>query len=340
MTETKTLRAKNPGDVLALVPYFLGFHPEDSIVVLTLGDATRPFHARLDLPADVEEVPALVEYLAEVAGRHGLHRVVVVVYSDDEQLAEVAGLAVAGRLERDGLSVPVAIRSDGERWYCLAGCEHGCPAEGTPYDVSTHPFTAEAVVDGRVTYSSREALRDSLVPTDPDEVDAVRRAADVVLDGFRAAVGQPAEGPAPGRARAHLVAEGQWVGQRVRRFLADGLRLTSEEVGRLLVALASIEVRDVAWAEMAHDNAGRHVDLWRDVVRRAPLELLAPPAALLGFAAWLAGDGALSWCAVDRCQEAEPDYSLAGLLADALAGAVPPSAWRPYDRENLTLFAR
>ena len=56
------------------------------------------------------------------------------------------------------------------------------------------------------------------------------------------------------------------------------------------------------------------MDLWRDVVRRAPADLRAAPAALLGFAAWLSGDGALAWCAVECALEAEPDYSLAGLL--------------------------
>jgi hypothetical protein len=42
---------------------------------------------------------------------------------------------------------------------------------------------------------------------------------------------------------------------------------------------------------------------------------------------------------VDRCQEADPDYRLAGLLTQALAGAVPPSTWEPLDRGVLTLFA-
>lgn len=339
MTEHKTLRAKTPADLLAMVPYFLGFHPEDSVVLLTLGEAGRPFHARTDLPADPEQVPGLVDYLACAAVHHGLRRVVVVVYSDDAQLAAVAGRSLAERLERDGVCVPVVIRADGERWYCLGDCEHGCPAEGTPYDVSSHPFTAQAVVDGRVTYGSREELRDSLVGSDPDEVEAVCRAADQALDRFQASARHPLGAPAPEQARAHLVAEGHWVAHRVREFLDDGVRLTSDDVGRLLVALVSIEVRDVAWAEMTHGNASRHVDLWRDVVRRAPRDLLAAPAALLGFAAWLSGDGALAWCAVDRCQEAEPGYSLAGLLTDALAGAVPPSCWQPFARDSLSLFA-
>ena len=98
-------------------------------------------------------------------------------------------------------------------------------------------------------------------------------------------------------------------------------------------------MRDVAWAEMTHANAGAHVDLWRDVVRRTPLELRAPAAALLGFAAWLSGDGALAWCAVERAQEAEPGYGLASLLTQVLAGALPPSSWEPIPHESLGLFS-
>jgi len=34
-----------------------------------------------------------------------------------------------------------------------------------------------------------------------------------------------------------------------------------------------------------------------------------------------------SWCAVDVCQEVAPEHRMAGLLADLLTDAVPPSAW-------------
>ena len=78
---------------------------------------------------------------------------------------------------------------------------------------------------------------------------------------------------------------------------------------------------------MTRADAPRHVELWSDLVRRAPADLVAPAAALLGFAAWLAGHGALAWCAVDRCEADDPGYRLAGYLAEALAQAVPPSVW-------------
>ena len=70
-----------------------------------------------------------------------------------------------------------------------------------------------------------------------------------------------------------------------------------------------------------------HVDFWADVLRRTPDPLAAAPAALLAFAAWQAGDGALAWCALDRCTEVEPDYSLARLIARALTDAISPDTW-------------
>lgn len=330
MTRTRTLRAKSPTDLLALVPRLLGFHPEDSIVVVTLGGGS-PVHARQDLPDDLDDVPSLVADLAAVVARARVERAVVVAYTDDAVLAEAVVRPLVAAFDGAGVEVPVCLRADGERWFCLgdgAGrCPRSCPPEGSPYDLATHPLTTEAVVDGRVVHANREALRDSLVGDDPDEVDRVA----AVLDeaGLRLLAG----------GRPHLVAEGRWVQHRVARFLRDGARLDSHDVARLVVAVAATEVRDVAWALIGHDDAWRHVDLWRDVVRRSPRDTLAAPAALLAFAAWLAGDGALAWCAVERSQEAEPGYTLAGLVTQALAGAVPPDTWRPIGPEALTLFA-
>lgn len=338
---TKVIRAKDPVDVLAMVPCLMGFHPEDSVVLVTVGNAAHPLHARMDLPTDADEALFTAEYLTNVAVRNDVRCAVVVVYTDDECLGEEAGSALGKTLAAAGIAVPLAIRADGSRWWCLLeDCDRPqCRPDGTPYDISGHPLIADAVLDGRVLLRSREELRDSLVGNDPEDSEAVSRAADDALDVFQHAVRHPLGPAAPAAARAHLVQEGQWLVERVRRFVCDGERLTAEEVGRLLVSVISIEVRDVAWAEMTRQNASRHVDLWRDVVRRAPGDLLAAPAALLGFAAWLSGDGALAWCAVDRCQEADPDYTMAGLLSDALTRAVPPSTWRPLDRELLSLFA-
>jgi hypothetical protein len=333
MTKPRTMKLTSPADLLAAVPCLLGFHPEDSLVLVTVGEAGRAFHARVDLPRGPDDIAALADYLSSVVERNGVRRCALVAYSDDHRAALAVTDSLTDRLL--GIAeVTLVIRAHGGRWYPLSDCGQGhCPAEGTAYDVSAHRFTAEAVLDGHVTLGSRQELADSLIGTDPDAVEAVREAADRALTRMRGAVRDPFGPPAPRTARAHLVQEGQWVAERVRRFLADRGTLSAEDAGRLVAALTVVDIRDVAWAEMERGNASRHVDLWRDLVRRTPPELRAAPAALLGFAAWLAGEGALAWC------DAEPDYSLAGLLTHALAAAVPPSSWEPIAKKDLALFA-
>ena len=328
------VHARGPADLLALVPGLLGFHPEDSVVLLTVGDARQPFHARVDLPGDPVEVEALARHLVAVAGRHGVTRLACVLYTDDAGLADAFAGELDARLDRAGADLVCVIRADGARWWRVGGDPD---AAGAAYDVSSHPLMARTVLDGTVVLRSRQALADTLMGSDVDEVARVGELGEQVVARLTLAVGAP-----PGRrtARHHLELEGRWVRHRVCRFLEDGQRLETDDVARLAtVVTLSVEIRDVAWAEMSHADAHRHVDLWRDVVRRVPVQVRAAPAALLGFAAWLSGDGALAWCAVECSQEAEPDYGLARLLSDALAGAVPPSTWQPIPREALTLFA-
>jgi hypothetical protein len=339
MNTPRPFRIKSPADLLALVPCVLGFHPEESIVlVVTAGEAGQ-LHARLDLPRDDEEVSEVVQTLLMAVSRAEALQVALVAYgADDGRVSDVVDLLV---LELDvlGVDVLLAIRAEDERWYSLDCDEHCCPPEGEAYDLASHPITAQSVLDGKVTYLNRRALADSLVGSDLDAVEAVGEAADEAMRRFQAAARHPLGADSPEGARAHLMTEGYWARERVRRYLRAAEPLDHDEVGRMVVAMVNIEVRDVAWAEMSRDNAYLHVELWRDVVRRTPLDLLAAPAALLAFAAWLDGDGALAWCAVERCQESEPDYSLAGLVSQALAAAIHPSTWQPIPAEDLPLFA-
>lgn len=338
MTEP-TPPVKTPADLLAHVPCVLGFHPHDSLVLVVVGGGGSSLHARIDLSDDPEEVEAGIAALRTGLARNGGRRVVLVAYTDDPLLAEDTVALLEEELDELDIEVVRAIRADGSRWFDLDCVENCCPPEGRPYDVASHPITAQAVLDGRVTLDSREALAASLVGADTADRAAVETAADEAVRRFRSAARHPLGHDNEEGARSHLVAEGFWVRDRVRRYLATGEPLDAQEAGRMAVAMVNIAVRDVAWSEMDHDNASRHVELWRDLVRRAPLDLLAAPAALLGFAAWLTGDGALAWCAVDRCREAEPDYSLAGLLGSALLAAIPPSTWTPVPAEELPLFA-
>ena len=313
MTRTTTLTARSPEDLLALVPIVLGFVPRESVVMLTFG-AQRTFHARVDLPVREAEVAEVVQALLEPARRHLVRRVVFVLYAADAHAARTVARPLVRAFEEADVEVIDVLRADGDRWFTVLGRRRGVPLCGVAYDVSAHPFAAEAVLDGRVTHASREELADTL-RADPDRVAAVAAAlaARSARDPDGGTGGEPASwcGPDTWWRTTRPAAPppvtptspGSWSGMR------DPL------------------VRDAAWMVMTRDTAREQVGLWTDVVRRSPLEVLAAPAALLGFAAWLSGQGALAWCAIDRCRESDPDYGLAGLLAEMLVHAVPPSAW-------------
>jgi hypothetical protein len=317
---------RNEGDLLALIPCTLGFLPEDSLVLVTLGRDSAPFHARIDLPDDPAELPAVVAPLVVAARRNAAVRAMVVVYTEDECLAEEAAVLLVDALASGGVDCLVTLRADGRRWYPL-GLDHLDPRSlvGVPYDPRDHELTSQAVLDGRVTFRNRAELADSLAAADPVEVERV-------LDAH-------AELPALGEQtpRRLLAAEAAWLTETVARRVRGGPPLAAGEVARALRAVDRQEVRDVLWCGVTREEAVDHVSVWRDVVRRSPEELVAPAAALLAFAAWLSGDGALAWCAVERSLRADPDHSLARLVAQALEGAVPPSAWQPLDPPVLDL---
>ncbi|MGH3509972.1 MAG: DUF4192 domain-containing protein, partial [Nocardioidaceae bacterium] len=226
------------------------------------------------------------------------------------------------------------VRADGKRWFCLRSdgddCADGCDPAGTPYDVSSHRFTADGVIDGEVVYPSRAALRATLTGGDPADREAVGAAAECVVTRLRRSKQHPLGPPTPEAFEAIVDAELEWMRRRVDAVLEDGQRLDAEDAGRLLGGLTEVALRDAAWCGMSRADARRLVDLWRDLLRRAPDAYAAPAAGVLAFAAWLAGDGALAWCAVDRCHEIEPENTLAALVGATLTGAVPPSTWEAW----------
>jgi hypothetical protein len=289
------LTFRTPEDVLAAVPVLLGFEPSDSVVMLTFG-GRETFHARVDLPAeaDLEEAVGL---LLEPALDHGVEHVLLVVYSARQRLAQRLldrlGAAFAG----SGIRVVLAFRADGACWFLP-----GCPA--VPYDVGAHPFRVRSVFEGQVVAASRDDLAARLAPT----------------------AGVAAVEDARHRVAAYDATE---VVATVWRVLERG-RLDDDDLAGVLLGMRDLRVRDAAWGSMTRDDAPRHVELWTDAVQRSPDDLVGAPAAVLGVAAWLAGNGALAWCAVDRCVESEPDSSLAALVGDLLSHAVPPSSWGTY----------
>jgi hypothetical protein len=317
-TDPTTLVARCPEDVLALVPVLLGFLPSQSVVMLTFG-AAQAFHARVDRPDDPDDVPEMVELLLGPARRHRVRRVVFVVYGDGDQLTGLIADTLRDEFTASGIEIAEMLRADGSRWYPLLHDRDDSTGRGVPYDIASHPFLAHAVLRGQVTHHSRDALAAS-VEVDPERAARIGELVAALPEQWLSVDEPPV---------AELLAEGEWVHALVRDRTAAGTVPTDEETARLLLAIQVRRIRDAAWCSLSRATAQEHVAFWTDVCRRTPAELLAPPAALLGWAAWQAGHGALAWCAVDLAGRCDPDYLLTDYLAHALEHAIPPTVWEP-----------
>ena len=310
-TPPNTLTLRTPDDMLAAAPVILGFVPEHSVVMLTMG-AAENFHARVDLPDDLTYLPETVELLVEPAERHEAPAIIMMVYSEDPELSQQVWAAMAERCAAARIKVPFAMRVTRDRWYGLDSSDEEADSQGFAYDLTTHPFIAETVLEGRPVLGTRDELAESL-EADPDQVQAISTALREVV---RAPV-MPNE----------VVIEGGWIRRIVQRHVIDETQPSDTELARLLTSFTNKRLRDAAWHLIDRHNARTMARFWRTVLRRTPDSHLPPVASMLGWAAWQAGDGALAWCAVDRCLDVDPDYTMGNYLAHALSNALPPSFW-------------
>ncbi|MFB9314824.1 DUF4192 domain-containing protein [Nocardioides plantarum] len=322
-TPPTRLTARSPEDLLAAAAVVLGFWPTESVVMLTF-DAAHPFHARVDLPVDPDAMPELAATLAAPAVHHRVGRVVLLLYSADADRVQAAWRALRAALRRHRITVVEALAVGDDRWRSLLATSDRAgedEPEAVPFDpvrLAAHPFLAQAVLDGRVLHRSRDDLATSLEP-DAAAVARVERA-----------VAGLATRPGALDAPSAQLAEGTWAQALVARHLAatspaPAAAPSDADVARLLCSMQVLRVRDAAWSAITRARARPAVAFFADVLRRSPRELRPAAAALLAWAAWQSGDGALAWCALDRCDDVDPAYGLSALIAEALERAVPPS---------------
>jgi hypothetical protein len=310
------LTLRSTADILSMVPYLLGFHPSDSVVLLGLRGGRVVFQVRGDLPGAAEAA----DHYAVVVNRQQVSDVIVIGYGPAAAVTPGV-LAVDRQLAALHLNVLDVLRVTGNRfWSYVCDSLDCCPAEGTAFDPVNGPIAAAAVVAGHVALPTRAAVARRLAPlgglTRVDMTRATARADQRLIELIEAA-DDPSE-----VLRAAGVAA---VDAAVRRHRGGG-ELDNDEVAWLTVVLVYLPVRDHAWEAVGGDLEV-HVSLWTEVLRRAEPELGVAPAALLGFAAWRAGDGVIASMALERALAADPDYALARLLAEVIAGGLPPQAW-------------
>ncbi|HTX95899.1 MAG TPA: DUF4192 domain-containing protein [Mycobacterium sp.] len=326
-THRPDFELRRPGALIAALPAVLGFVPENSLIVVSLGDGELGSVMRVDLS---EELMNRVGHLAEVAAAARPEAAIAVIVDADgahcpscnedyRQLCDQLNEA----LSRHDIELWAAHVVDrvavGGRWHCVDGCGSG----GLVDDPSASPLAAAAVLDGRRLYARRADLQAVIAVDDP-----VRSAELTEVVSRQAARRQAAHRADPGRCARSDVRHALAAASRV----ASGQSLSQAQLAKLGCALSDAEVRDILYALAVGENAGEAESLWALLARTLPPPWRVEALVLLAFSAYARGDGPLAGVSLEAALRCAPDHRMAGMLDTALQ-----SGLRPQDIRELAV---
>ncbi len=125
--------------------------------------------------------------------------------------------------------------------------------------------------------------------------------------------------------------------EHVRRVEAGAHRPDPQECADLVVALTDVRVRDVVLGLAITSVAAHAEQLWLVLTHEVPLPERAWPATLLGFFAYVRGDGPLAGVALSAALSADSEHTLAGLLDLSLQSGMRPDGIRDLAAVGLSI---
>ncbi len=297
----------SPEDLLSAVPFLLGFHPEDSLVLVGLNEEAVSLAMRVDYPleVDLDEVERLADHLARNNCESGLLLAYTpALVEGGEELLET----IKGACDLRNVHIRELIIVHNGMWRSLISGSDPAPLP----ELSESRIAAEQVVDGRpMPFENIEAVKSSIAPLETPaallaaiaeipEIDYAEDPNSAQREGARALLKLMKSSPNSFENDLHLVA-------------------------LILVRLRDLQVRDFAMGLLEDEGALRQATIWRALFRIAPTGYRAPVGCLFAQASYEAGDGALAHRTLDLVMEDDSTYSLAHLLRRAFAAGWPPS---------------
>lgn len=297
---------QNPAELVSAVPFLLGYHPSNSLVVISVSDDALTMAMRIDYDA---EMPAeAYEVCASHLQRDNAEGAILVAYTDSDTAEAVLHKTAEAISALDIQVREVLIVTSTTYRSVLCQDETCCPAEGTPLpDFKSSRITAEQVANGKVLpYENTEALVGSIQPN-----------AMSMADDFISLVKSYTEISEQDGARA--------VQELADQALAGEVISTDLKAKVLGAIQTHIQVRDYALG--AFNNAEVAEVTYLDLAKSAPIGFVAPATALASAFVYENGNGALAHRLLDRAIEADPEYSLARLLRRVFSAGWPPAGF-------------
>ncbi|MFI2212279.1 DUF4192 domain-containing protein [Streptomyces sp. NPDC020141] len=350
---------RGPAELADALPYVLGYHPTDSVVMVALHGSRGRFggRVRIGIPRSEKEwspvARQLAECLIEGSERRAARPDGIVLFLCQDPADGESGLRVMERLRPlaqwlrtacGALDVPVyeaLCVSGGRFWSYCCPDRRCCPAEGTALAVpGTSVMAATAAYAGVSVRGSLRDMEARLVPPaaalGTGQQRALDRAAGAlaprILDGDRRA-GVARETIELARALMERIAQAPPSAGRTaaQEDLADDRLISHDEAAAVIVGLQDRETRDRAAEWMEGAEAGPALRLWRALCRRCVgpyTEHAAAPLTLAGWVSWSTGDEPAARVALGLALDRDPEYVFARLLHQACNEDLDPETLR------------
>jgi len=308
----------SPHDLLAAIPFLIGYHPQDSLVLVALKDEAVGMAMRVDMPVGVSAEG--YDLLASHFLRDGADGAFIVAYVGAGAVdPENVLINTSAALVRAGIDIKESLIVRDNRFRSMLCSDPTCcPPEGSVVpDLDSSRIAAEHVIAGHpMPFESVDGLVQSIaaVPSSfesawQDEVHAFWVSSDseeiqeLQRDGATAVIDLAGE-----------YREGRG---------AEDRELAARVIGRL----SDIQVRDFALGSHTDESADYYWVMWRDLLRIAPRGFVAPVACLFAAMAYERGEGALAHKGLDRALGDDDQYSLAHLLRRVFTAGWPPQSF-------------
>lgn len=288
-------------DLVALVPYLMGYVPDERVVVVVVDDGRLGLTLSLEL-AEFDDPERARHMVCPAVDRFADPDLLLCVWSADASRADEALACLADwfpdRCVLDAVTVGPA------HWWSWFEPSRG----GSREALATAPAVAQAVVAGLTAEPSRQVIEDH-------------------LDG-------------PGRdlalSRAHRCADTRWSRLGRGRWTTSALELQHSCLGSawadadltdLAVLAMDSDVVDALWLSLDEHLAPGALDLWLAVVHQAPEGWEAGALAMASFCGWLSGNGVVHVAGLERLVMLRPDDDAVVALDALNRHAVPPGQW-------------
>jgi hypothetical protein len=358
-TTRERIRIGEPGDLLDTIPYLLGFHPRQSVVIVGLADSCPGPKTSRSTPTSVgstsrststsvgssslfqgptPEVQLVIRAdLADVGEgggvaslvppliRAGCSAAVVVAFVDAAQPG--AGLAVVAAVVAD---IGTALRASDvrildllvatpERWWSMSCNDAAC----CPAEGRARG-KGVTVPAAQATYAGLVALgsRQEVADQFTGRDASARRRLDSRLERAENRVHRARLAHRLDHLRA---ADHSALLAAAARRRADSATapLSPAEIARFGVALTDVQARDLLWTAL-DDGSVDATRLLLELLRELPAPYDAAPLFLFGWSKWRLGNGTIASIAAERALESDPGYSAAALLLTAVQSGLDP----------------